>query len=84
MFPNTVRSQRDVLFQRAGREGVSALHFPKCINWKALPLSDVLANFNHCASDPDTSSGSSAQFLLRETHKAAIVTNSASNGSSGN
>ena len=74
-----------MLFQRAGREGVERFVLPlSVLTGKLFHSSDVLKHFNHCASDPDTSSGSSAQFLLRETHKAAIVTNSASNGSSGN
>lgn len=74
-----------MLFQRGGREGVKSFILPlSVLAGKLFHSSDVQKHINLCYSDPDTPSRSSAQFLLRETHKGAIVTNSVSNGSSGN
>ena len=51
---------------------------------KVFRSSNVLRLCSNAFSDPDAASGNSAPLLLRETHKAAVVTNSARNGKCGN
>lgn len=79
-FPTQLWTSR-MLFGRGGRDRAKQFLLPRSIlTGKLFHSSDVRRHFNHRSSDPDASSGNSAQFLLREAHKAAIVTNSASNG----
>lgn len=80
-FPTQWWASRKRLWRGGGKQFTLPLSI---LTGKLFLSSDVWRHFNHGSYDPDTSSGSSAQFLLRETHKAAIVTNSASNGYSGN